>query len=109
MPSKWTWASRRVATFFEDGDDAGPRPSRASKARRRRARRLYDEDVDYSLKPQTNDALRRELLYYVTSGIRQAARASANSRAPGGRQGRKRERNSQLQRLRSRPFSTRFG
>ncbi|KAH8069344.1 translation initiation factor IF-2 [Aureococcus anophagefferens] len=33
----------------------------------------------------TNDALRRELLYYVTSGIRQAARASGHSRAGGGR------------------------
>ena len=41
-----------------------------------RARR-YDEDVDASLRPQTNDALQKELLYYVTSGIRQAARASA--------------------------------
>ena len=33
----------------------------------------------------------------------------AAAKAPGAGQGRKRERNSQLQRLRSRPFSTRFG
>lgn len=56
--------------------------------RRRRSERLHDDedadpgnvDVDAPLRPQTNDALRKELLYYVTSGIRQAARASATAR-----------------------------
>ncbi|KAH8058563.1 translation initiation factor IF-2 [Aureococcus anophagefferens] len=80
--------SRSSNVETDDGDDAGPRPSRASKARRRRARRLYDEDVDYSLKPQTNDALRRELLYYVTSGIRQAARPRTRGAEAGGRRAR---------------------
>lgn len=48
----------------------------------RRSERLYDDDdVDAPLRPQTNNALQNDVLYYVTSGVRQAARASASARA----------------------------
>jgi len=36
---------------------------------------------DTRLRPQANDAMQKELLYYITSGIRQAARASISSKA----------------------------
>ena len=73
------------------GDDSVPssdaRAASSVSRPRRRRRRLYDEDgdearvdVDAPLRPQTNDAMQKEVLYYVTSGIRQAARASATAR-----------------------------
>lgn len=74
-------------------ENASPPPRQESQHdrashRRRRSERLHDDDdadpgnvdVDAPLRPQTNDALRKEMLYYVTSGIRQAARASATAR-----------------------------
>lgn len=85
----------RSSSFMSDETDASALSAAATNTRRSRRkqqrRRLYDDDdnnfesegafvdVNAQLRPQTNDAMQTELLYYVTSGIRQAARASATA------------------------------
>jgi hypothetical protein len=70
----------------------------------------YWDDVADDYDEEIMDTLAEDVTKVLRKRVRECARKLRRDLEPGGAlQGRKRERNSQLQRLRSRPLSTRFG
>ncbi|KAK7254499.1 1-phosphatidylinositol-4-phosphate 5-kinase [Aureococcus anophagefferens] len=82
--------SRSSNVETDDGDDAGPGRRVVVEGAGGAARRLYDEDVDYSLKPQTNDALRRNCSTTSRRASARPRRPRTRARAEAG--GRRRQR-----------------